>query len=427
MADTMAINREWLNRLIVLSLCAMIFTLPFSKSAVEICIAVTFTLWALNRALSYDSRTPLISAFKPVDTRSNLPIYLFMIAGFLSILFSASISLSLKGFFSKLLKGVAVYFIAAETINDRKKLNSILIAMALSMLLIGIDGIFQFVSAKGRDFLRDYIQAGRVTASFSSSNGFGAWLTVMLPLAFGFICMGHKQRFKKTTTFILLILAGILTFCLILTRSRGALIGSVFATAFFFMHKKKKMFLVFLTIVLAISLFSAVYFMNTHLSFNGDFLISAKNELVQTMLKTDIVRTHLWREALLIIKDFPVFGCGLNTYSIVAPGYKSGLAESGIYPHNSYLQMAAETGVVGLGSFIFVMVSLFTMSFRNMKKIKDRFYSNILLGLLAGLFGFLAHSFLDVNFYALQLAVLMWFVMGLIVAVQRIALKEEGA
>lgn len=163
--------------------------------------------------------------------------------------------------------------------------------------------------------------------------------------------------------------------------------------------------------------------MNFQLSFTGDFLSSLKNNLVQVMLKMDIVRTHLWREAILIIKDFPIFGCGLNTYSIVAPMYKSTLPEAGFYPHNSYLQMAAETGIVGLASFILVMISLFKTSLINMRKTEDSFYRNILLGLSAGLFGFLVHSFFDVNFYALQLAILMWFIMGLIVAVQKIALK----
>ena len=63
----------------------------------------------------------------------------------------------------------------------------------------------------------------------------------------------------------------------------------------------------------------------------------------------------------------------------------------------------------------------------NLRKIKSVFYKNILLSLLAGLFGFLVHSFFDVHFYALQLATLMWFIMGLIIAVQRIALKEESS
>ena len=89
--------------------------------------------------------------------------------------------------------------------------------------------------------------------------------------------------------------------------------------------------------------------------------------------------------------------------------------------------MAAETGIVGLSSFILVITSLFKVSITNMRKIKDTFYGYILVGLLTGLFAFLVHSFFDVNFYALQLVNLMWFVMGLIIAVQKIALKDEGA
>lgn len=420
-------HREWPDRLIISCLCIMIFTLPFSKSVVEICFATALALWALKKLFFRKGHTYPAYSFKQILSSQNLPIYLFVFACSISILHSASIALSVKGLFFKLLEGVLLYFIAAETISDRKKLNVVLAAIVLSILLISADGIFQFKTATGRDFLRNYTQAGRITASFSTSNGLGAWLTIMLPLVFGIIYTGKKQQPKKAIKFVLFLLAIILTICLVLTRSRGAWIGTVFAMIFFVMRKRNKVFLIVIAIVLAILLLTILYSISAQPSFKNDFLSSLKNNLVQVMLKTDIVRTHLWREAILIIRDFPVFGCGLNTYSIVAPRYKSALPEAGIYPHNSYLQMAAETGIVGLASFILVIISLFKTSIANMRKIKNTFYNNVLLGLLAGLFGFLVHSFFDVNFYALQLAILMWFIMGLIIAVQKIALKEEGA
>ncbi|MDP3791568.1 MAG: O-antigen ligase family protein [Candidatus Omnitrophota bacterium] len=433
----MAIVREWVSWLTVLALSVMIFTLPFSKSAVEICIAVAFALWILNRALSYDSRSSLIRIFKPVDTKLNLPVYLFIIAAFLSVLLSTSISLSLRGFFSKLLKGVVLYFIVAEIINDRKKLNAVMVTMVLSMLLIGADGIFQYVTTVG-DFLRKYPQAGRITASFSSANGFGAWLIVMLPLLYGIFYALIINKPKKAIPVILWFLAGVLIICLssalmaclVLTRSRGAWTGLAFAAIFFMIVnmvvKKNRIFLISIVFILLASLIAIPFFI--HMTIEGqDPVFAIKQSLVLIMQNMDIVRTNLWREALLIIRDFPVFGCGLNAYSIVAPRYKSGLLEAGIYPHNSYLQMAAETGIVGLLSFIFVIVSLFKASITNVRKIKDTFYGCILAGLLTGLFAFLVHSFFDVNFYALQLANLMWFMMGLIIAVQKTALKEEGA
>ena len=47
----------------------------------------------------------------------------------------------------------------------------------------------------------------------------------------------------------------------------------------------------------------------------------------------------------------------------------------------------------------------------------------LLLGLLAGVVGFLVHSFFEVNLYSLQLAVLFWVWVGLILA--RISKKQE--
>ena len=52
----------------------------------------------------------------------------------------------------------------------------------------------------------------------------------------------------------------------------------------------------------------------------------------------------------------------------------------------------------------------------NLKKDYDRFYGAIETGLLAGLFGFLVHSFFDTNLYSLPLAVLFWAFAGLAAA-----------
>ena len=135
-------------------------------------------------------------------------------------------------------------------------------------------------------------------------------------------------------------------------------------------------------------------------------------------------RAEVWGEAISIIKDFPLFGTGLNTYAVVGPHYKS-FERGGYYPHNSYLHMAADSGLLGLGAFLWIIFTLFKTSLTNLKKIDDKFYNALLAGLLAGLFAFLIHSFVDTNIYTLQLGNLMWFIMGLIVAVQRIALKNN--
>ena len=130
------------------------------------------------------------------------------------------------------------------------------------------------------------------------------------------------------------------------------------------------------------------------------------------------IRLKLWKEAIAIIEDFPITGTGPNTYSIVAPSYKS-QASTGFYPHNSYLHMAAEIGLLGLGTFLLTLLTLFFVTLKKIIRTKDKFKRALLAGFLSGLFGFLGHSVVDTNLFAIQLSMLMWMVMGIIVAIER--------
>jgi putative inorganic carbon (HCO3(-)) transporter len=419
-------NIKWLRAITLLSLCAMIFTLPFSKSAVEICFIAALISWALGRILSHRPGIPLIDLFKPFSTPLNSPLFLFASLGFLSIFTSVSISLSLKGFFFKLLEGVFIYFIAVETIDDRKKLNFVLIVMASSMLLIFTDGIFQYMT--GRDFIRHYPICGgnRIQASFSNPNGLAGWLAVMFPLVLSLGLIKYRRTFRgimKPLIWALICAAGL---CLTLTYSRGAWIGAVIALFFIGIVKKSKFYIFIILAIIALPFIVPVPVKERLLAVLPLTIpYSIKERLFSIITFVEPVRISLWHEAAAVIKNFPILGCGLNTYSIIAPNYKIAV-DGGIYPHNSYLQMTAEMGIVGLAVFMWMMFALFKNSLNNIKRIKDGFYSNVLTGLLAGMLAFLVHSFFDVNFYALQLAILMWFIMGLIVAVQRIALNEEN-
>lgn len=393
------------DRLTLLSLCVLIFTLPFSKSMVEIFSITALTFWAVKRISARSSRGKLSGLFRPIDTVLNAPVYCFILAGILSVIFSSSVILSVKGLFFKLLQSILLCFIVAETVNERKKLNLVLITFFLSMALIGSDAIFQFIT--GRDFIRHYapILLSRVQASFSNPNGLGGWLTIMIPLALSIGAISTSYWKRKGTKVAILSLALLLIICLLLTYSRGASMGIGLAMIFLCFFRKNKFLIILLLAAIALP-FVIPY--------------SIKGRLDSIILFTPPIRIRFWREAVAIIKDFPLFGCGLNTYSIIAPAYKF-TASGGTYPHNSYLQMAAETGIIGLASFIWIIFRLFRDALRGIGEIGDIYYKNILLGLSAGMVAFLAHSFFDVNFYSLQLVNLMWFVMGLMVAVHRIA------
>ena len=60
-------------------------------------------------------------------------------------------------------------------------------------------------------------------------------------------------------------------------------------------------------------------------------------------------RLDVWRDTLPMIRDFPVFGIGLDGFEDLYPHYQSPpwVAARVTAAHNDYLQLAAETGVVG--------------------------------------------------------------------------------
>jgi len=105
-------------------------------------------------------------------------------------------------------------------------------------------------------------------------------------------------------------------------------------------------------------------------------------------------------------------GCGLNTYSEVAKNYKS-FEGGGIYPHNSYLQKAAEIGLLGIFAFIGILFIFFKTALRYLNQKRDF----LVLGLLSGILAFLVHAFFDTHLYSLQLVVLFWYMLGLTIAV----------
>jgi len=394
----------YLDRTIEFSLCVLIFTLPFSKSMVEICFGAALVCWVAKRLIIYPSLS--VKAFKPVSTKLNIPIYAFVFLGFLSTVFSVSLLLSLKGFFFKLFQWAMIYFIVVEVINSSRKINRMLVILLLSMILINVNGIYQFIT--GMDFIRGRASYAHVIrSSFDNPNGFAAWLLVMAPLALSLAYFGKNTRIIKL---MLWLLTGVLIFCLISTDGGGAWIAAFLSLIFIGIFRHKKLLVIAIAIVLILP-----FVIPDHIKESPGLLLSSRDINVN-------VRTELWQEALSIVKDFPLLGSGLNTYAVVALDYKI-TERGGTYPHNSYLHMAADSGILGLGAFIWIIIILFKTSFANLKRIDDKFYSALLIGFLAGLFGFLVHSFVDVNIYMLQLGNLMWFIVGLIIAVQKVSLE----
>jgi len=358
-----------------------------------------------------------LKSFKPVESPLNLPIAIFLGVAFATIFVSYAPAHSIKGFIFKTLQGAFTCFMVMEAVNTKKRLKIFMSVFFIAIAVTAVNGLYQYITEEG--FLRHRLFLdGRVTSSFRHANDLGAYLVIALPILyclFRFFSLLKKdsQLLGARRNFILSLVLLVFVYSLIavgLTYSRGAWLS--LTIAFFLMLIRKPKFLVyfFLIFMLFISVFTVKMIhertANIHSTSQGIF--------------TSSTRDVFWQSAWKIIKKHPVLGVGVNAYTEAAKDFD--IVWKG-YPHNCYLQMLAEMGVIGLAAFLWILYRLFRHGFSNLKKIQDQFSHHLLKGLLIGFLGFLIHSFFDTFFYSNQLGSLMWIMIGLIVAVQRIELE----
>lgn len=108
-------------------------------------------------------------------------------------------------------------------------------------------------------------------------------------------------------------------------------------------------------------------------------------------------RTDLWQATSKMIKDHPIFGVGFGAFQYAFPRYdqSSGLLRVE-QAHNDYLQLIAETGVVGAVLMLVFVVLLFGRGMAALQT-RDLVQRAISLGALAGCFGIAVHSFVEFN------------------------------
>lgn len=77
-------------------------------------------------------------------------------------------------------------------------------------------------------------------------------------------------------------------------------------------------------------------------------------------------RVKLWKDAWPMIKKAPIFGSGLGSFQWTYPAYESLDPDlPAIYAHNDYLQVVAETGIVGLALLLWAFAACFKSAVRN--------------------------------------------------------------
>lgn len=417
------------DALIRFFLYILIFWLPYSSAVIESCVVLCLILWFFKRCILLKGQTELpdtlkkrllwlLKGFKPESTFLNKPIAFFLLACLLSVTNSAFFGQSLHNFLTKTLEWFIIYFLVVEVFKSEKHVTIALAIFVFTAFSTSIDSLIQFYITHKDIFLGHVIGPGdRATAGFKTSNGLGGYLTIFIPGLFTWILFAkQKLRYRLGNCLVL----SFAIWSLAVTFSRGAWIGVFLGGMFLFIFilsskKKLKFYFSFGFFLLTVFLCVAFLLVLANSSSSGQVLLDKSGSIEW--------RLEVWHVCMEMIKDKLFFGHGINTFMRIFQAYRENFFMGPTYAHNCYIQLTAETGIIGLFCFLWIVVKMFHQSLGKiiLNFAQDRNNLGVLtFGLLSGIFAYLVHSFFDTHFYSLQLSVYLWLMVGMMMALCKI-------
>jgi O-antigen ligase len=358
----------------------------------------------------------------------DLRFWIFVGISSISLFTSTEISLSMFEIV-RMLKMYILILLLRHYVKGRRELLNVVLFLLLGLGVqssLGIaQGILKRTFAVG--FLGEREQLwlaevggqslSRVGGTLGHANAMASYLELMLPLTLALSFIQTRTRYRLA----LLTLFGLGTAAMILTLSRsgwgGLALGSLL-TVWLVARRRgfrlRRLLPTLLPLGISVILIAILFWQPIMVRLLAPSPYSVS------------FRLNLARVALEMVKAQPLIGMGLNTFKEVMPEFDpQGLfASRSATVHNIYLLVAAETGLLGVGAFLWFLVGLFQVGI-SLARSKDDLYVALAAGICGGFLGLLAHGFLSWLFRLDSIFTLFWFLVGLLTAVARLEIKAR--
>jgi O-antigen ligase len=189
---------------------------------------------------------------------------------------------------------------------------------------------------------------GYSTHFLANASELGLGLCVAYPLCY-YLFRGARRPLEKVLGLLLLALFIV---SIIVSGSRGAFVGLV-GTVIYLLYKEKR--LVSGLVFLAILSIPAVYLVSDRYVERIESISDYQNDMSVN------IRFQLWRAAVDMIADYPVFGVGTGNFPNAYGGAYRAAGSQSLYwsPHNVFIQIITEMGIVGFTAYILFIAAIF--------------------------------------------------------------------
>jgi O-antigen ligase len=375
-----------------------------------------------------------------------LPLGAYLAVCALSLLAAASLEEGLKEVLKWLQVLLAVAIVVTEA--ERGRLPWLVAAVLAAGAGQALLGLWQFeLRGTGPDHFRIAGGNFRAYGTFEQPNPYGGFLGLVWPLAAGVAAELGWQALRRLwpgrrpgwrplalAAGAALALAGLMLAGLYASYSRGAWLGAAAAALVLVVAWPRRWWAGLALLIFGLAAAGALYAANllpagvtARLGDVTDFIavtdVTGADITVENFAIVE--RLAHWQAAQGMARDYPWLGVGVGNYAAAYPRYRLfNWAEPLGHAHMIYLNVLAETGVLGLAAYLGLWIAVVTLTLRARARAAG-LERGLALGLLGAWAHLSAHQVVD-NLYVNNLHFTLAALLGLAVCLSRLPSPADG-
>lgn len=332
-----------------------------------------------------------------INTKVNAAIWIYMGASIIATLLG-TIQGSVRSFVSGLFNNLKyfeyflLFFMILAHVRAEKVIKNMLRALFIVFFLAMIYGYTQIAPHK------------RVCAPFDTEpNTFGGYIVLIMSLAGGIAlqCKSIKTRFIM----IFLILFGLTP--LMFTLSRASYMGFIFSGAAFIAISSKRLIIFAVAMIFVAIMAFGMNILPDRVQERISGTFERENQYHVAIGTVDLdasasARIISYQIALKRWVKSPIFGYGVTGTHFI----------DGQYP-----RLLAETGIVGLSAFLYMLWRLIMAIKKVYNDARDPMLKGAALGFLCGIIGMIGHGFSANTFIIVRIAEPFWLIAALVLLI----------
>lgn len=383
----------WLGLLLLVLLLPLVFSTSVYRgfetvksSLLRVGVVLLLLGWCVTKcrgnSFSISSLTPI-----------NRAVLLFLLASLVSSVLSIEPTLSVFGIYDRqcgfigyLAASLFCLLLAGGLQSCGWRRDIVLKAMVFSGTIVAFYSLLQYFNVDPISWSKAF--GNRPSSTIGHPDFLGEVLVMTIPLTLSLCYLASRWELKAAWILSVLIQMG----GLFVSQTRGAWIAAAVSIPAFFLLEpflprkdsrafRKKALISLLALSLLFGVGVSCLLLKPEFRHRALSILHVKEQ----------TRIYLWQDSFKVIKEYPIFGSGLETFRLSFMPHKgielAKMEKNVNYdnPHNNYLYLWTTTGTVGLIAYLCLLWCCFREGVRGLRKGHDDTSPTLYLGLGASL------------------------------------------